>query len=99
MFDIMVAFANSDWRGIISYANEKLEQEHLQKYGCNTRCPNCLRWDHQIFVEGVSKRIVRSDGTDYISSKCGECGFTAYWDYGLAPVPVKCDEQGNPISD
>ena len=71
-------------------------KEHLKKYGCDIKCPHCDQW---FSLSGRNHKHEIVDRPDWgIIVECGECSWTSYWNLTAAPVPLRCDVSGNPIS-
>ena len=77
---------------IQSYISKRKNRIHknklLKKYGAITYC-EC----GEISQENSTCKVIDTDG--FYSFTCNSCGLTTYFQYGIAPVPLKADKDGN----
>ena len=79
---------------IYLWSKKKIEKDHLKNHKCDIKCNKCKEW---YSVSGVEfKHQIKSLDFGY-STVCGKCGEKSYWNSIAAPVPLLCDESGNPI--
>ena len=82
-----------------NYLIKLIKEEHLICFKNDIKCSCCNVW---FSISGINhKHTYESHKTndDIFVAKCGQCGTTTFWNCVIAPVLIRCDEEGNPIND
>ena len=83
------------WKWLYTLSRKKVKQEHLNKYHCDIKCPNCNEW---FSISGVNHKHEHISEPDFgFHVRCGQCGHDSYWNAVAAPVLLRCDERGMPL--
>jgi len=81
---------------LYKWARKKYRETYLDLYKCDSKCANCDQWNSIIRLDYENFSLETAHG---YMTKCGCCKKTTFWNCGVAPFPVVCDANGNPIQD
>jgi len=86
-------FKQKVFKFIYEWSKRKIRDTHLKTHHLDLLCTNCNEWRS---ITGPSK--VKQESYGYTTT-CGNCNHESHWNSHIAPMPIKCDESGNPIQD
>lgn len=77
------------------YSKKRLRKLILSDRKVDTKCHNCNQWDSLMELEhGPSGFLQTSYG---YAVTCSNCDYTTYFNCEVAPIPLRCDPNGDPI--
>jgi len=62
---------------------------------CDLKCSGCNKWLSKM---GEDIHIFTRQRDWGYSWECGNCGTISFWNAIIAPVPIRCNEDGNPLN-
>ncbi|AUR96386.1 hypothetical protein HOU79_gp19 [Vibrio phage 1.224.A._10N.261.48.B1] len=82
------------YRKIYVWSSAKLRDAYLEEHGVSVRCPHCTTHDYE-YRDKPSDFLTNHFGFTYV---CHRCNKASYWNSVVAPVPLRCDIAGTPIT-
>ena len=81
------------------FIREELKKEHLKIRHNDIKCPYCNEWFSISEIRFKHKIYDKNkENPEVVTCTCGQCKFTSYWNTAIAPVLVRCNKDGWPVT-
>lgn len=82
------------WVFLYKLSKRKLKDAHMKKFRSDIKCPQCKRWFSETSIFHKHEHV--SEPTFGFHLKCGACEGESFWNAEIAPVLIRCNENGIP---